>query len=342
MSFKIEISDSDIKNVIHDLAESFKVSIEQENNEFCIRIPDKMGSGFIKGTHFDYGVGVLEFDFQLKKKLILEHKKGLVHPLKILFNRESTIAHEFDETDELHEINRLESGILSSTPQNNHIFTFPPDQPICVYSLEINRKLFEDKINVFIEEMDEDLMKLFRDVNGTNLFYHKEFYSLDIAKFLEEFTECDLTNFMKTVYQEGKAYEILSHQLQQYLDDLNGAGEHKILRQATLSKIENAAEIIEDEISQMDNIVSLAKRVGLNQNTLQQGFKRLYKASVNEYIRNFRVEKAKELLENSDMNISEISYKLGINSRSYLSKLFKEKYGISPKEYQNQVLKKDR
>lgn len=339
MSIKLQISDSDSKQVVQDLAEHFKVEMEEENNEFCVRIPARLGAGYVKATHFEHGVGVLEFDCQLKKKLVLEHKKGLVHPLKLLFNRESTILHEFDEVEGSHEIHRLESAILSSTPQNNHVFTFPEGCPIHVFSLEINRKLFEDKISEFLSEMNEDLMELFRDVNGTQMFYHKEHYSLEIAQFLEEFAECDLTYFMKTVYQEGKAYEILSHQLQQYLDDLNGSGKHKILRQATLAKIEKAAEIIEEELGRMDNIVSLAKRVGLNQTTLQQGFKRLYKTSVNEYIRNFRIEKAKELLENTDMNISEISYKIGINSRSYLSKLFKEKYGISPKEYHSQIRK---
>ncbi|WP_127138782.1 helix-turn-helix domain-containing protein [Flagellimonas oceanensis] len=342
MSVKLEICDTDIKQIIEDLSDNFKVDVEEDNNEFCVRIPKKIGSGFIKGTHFEHGVGVLEFDCQLNEELILEHQKGLVHPLKLIFNRESTIYQQFDETDELNEINKLESAILSSTPQNNHIFTLPADQPLCIYSLEINRKLFEDKISEFLGEMNEDLMTLFRDVNGTQLFFHKGHYSLEIAKFLEEFTECDLTHFMKTVYQEGKAYEILSHQLQQYLDDMNGEGGQKILRQATLSKIEKAAEIIQDELNRLDNIVSLAKRVELNQNTLQQGFKKLYKVSVNEYIRNYRIEKAKELLENTDMNISEISYKIGINSRSYLSKLFKEKYGVSPKEYHNQLKKRDR
>ena len=337
MNVTFEVSDSDVKQLINDLAESFQVDIEEENNEYCLRVPAKIGSGFIKGTHFENGVGVLEFDCRLKKELVLEYKKGLIHPLKLVFNRESTIVHQFDGMDETHEIQRLENVILSSTPQNNHVFRFPPDQPICTFSLEINRKLFEDKISEFLPEMNEDLMELFRDLNGTQTFYHKAHYSLEIAKFMEEFTECDLTDFMRTVYQEGKAYEILSHQLQQYLDDLNGNGKHKILRQATLSKIEKAAEIIHDEINRMDNIVSLAKRVGLNQTTLQLGFKRLYNASVNEYIRNYRIEKTKEFLEKTDMNITEISFKVGINSRSYLSKLFKEKYGISPKEYHKQV-----
>ena len=44
---------------------------------------------------------------------------------------------------------------------------------------------------------------------------------------------------------------------------------------------------------------------------------------------------AKELLLNTDLNITEITYKIGINSRSYFSKLFKEKYGMSPKVFQN-------
>lgn len=339
MSLTIALHDSSIKEAILDLAENFGFDPEVSENEYCIRIPENLGSGFIKGTQFTHGIGVLEFNFLLNDQLVMEFQKGLIHPLKLLFNRESTILHKFEASEEAQEIHRLESAILSSTPQNNHIFTFPANEPICIYSLEIDRKLFEEKISEFLTDMNDDLMTLFRDLNGTQIFYHKEYYSLDIAKFLEEFTECELLDFMKVVYQEGKTYEILSHQLQQYLDDLNGTGNHKITRKATLDKIENAAEIIKSELDQMDNILTIAKRVGLNQNTLQQGFKRLYKTSVNEYIRNFRIEKAKELLENTDMNITQISYKIGINSRSYFSKLFKKRFGVSPKEYHNQIRK---
>lgn len=337
MSLEAILCDSDVKSIILDLAQNFGIDHEEANNEYCVRIPKHLGSGFIKGYVFPYGVGMLEFDCLLKKKLTLKYKKGAVHPLKLVFNRESEISHQFEELEEVHELNRLQNVILSSTPQHNHIFTFPIKKPICLNSLEINRKLFEEKIDDFLVDMNDELMTLFRDVNGTQLFYHKEYFSLDIAKFLEEFVECDLDDFMKTVYQEGKVYEILSHQLQQYLDDANGSGKRKIIRQATLEKIEKAAEIIHSELEGMDNIVVLAKRVGLNQNTLQQGFKRLYNTSVNKYIRNFRIEKAKELLENTDMNITQISYKVGINSSSYFSKLFKEKYGVSPKEYHNQL-----
>jgi len=63
------------------------------------------------------------------------------------------------------------------------------------------------------------------------------------------------------------------------------------------------------------------------------GFKQLYGKSVNQYIRDVRIEMAKVLIETSDLNITEITYAIGINSRSYFSKLFKERYSLSPKQY---------
>lgn len=342
MSYILEVRDSDPKQFILDIAEEFNSDFEENDNEYCVNIPKNLGSGFIKSNSFSNGISVLEFSFTVKKELIFKFKKGLVHPLKIIFNREAMFIHQFDEVDDKHKISKLESIILSSTPHNNHIFKIPSDQIISFISLEINRKLFENKIESFLKDMNDDLMKLFRDVNGTNIFYHKDYYSLDIAKYLEEFTDCELDDFMKVVFQEGKAYEILSHQLQQYIDDLNSVDNRTILRQVTLDKVAEATKLIKSDLKNVDNIVNIAKNVGLNQNTLQLGFKRLYKMSVNEYIKNERIQKAKELLETTDLNITEITYKVGINSRSYFSKLFKQKYGQAPKKYFNQLRSKEK
>ena len=138
---------------------------------------------------------------------------------------------------------------------------------------------------------------------------------------------------MRHVFLEGKVYEILIHYLKQYLDDARDPESRKILRQNTVDKIEEASGIIQEEMAVLGSIMTIAKRVGLNQNTLQDGFNHLYKKSVNQYIKDVRLEKAKELMERSNLNITEITYKIGVNSRSYFSKIFKEKYGISPKQY---------
>ena len=67
--------------------------------------------------------------------------------------------------------------------------------------------------------------------------------------------------------------------------------------------------------------------------TLQEGFKLMHGTTVSDYIRAVRVEKAEELIKTSDLNISEVVYSVGFTSRSYFSKIFRQKYNCSPKEY---------
>jgi AraC-like DNA-binding protein len=77
----------------------------------------------------------------------------------------------------------------------------------------------------------------------------------------------------------------------------------------------------------------LERESGLNQKRIQKGFKRFFGLSVNKYIKNIRLSRAKELIETTDMSISEIVYAIGLNSRSYFSRIFVEKYGILPNNY---------
>lgn len=52
-----------------------------------------------------------------------------------------------------------------------------------------------------------------------------------------------------------------------------------------------------------------------------------------EYVNTLRLEKAKEMLGNSKMNVSEVAERTGFESLSYFSKQFKKKYGVSPQDF---------
>jgi YesN/AraC family two-component response regulator len=58
--------------------------------------------------------------------------------------------------------------------------------------------------------------------------------------------------------------------------------------------------------------------------------------SVNSLIREIRIKKAKKLLRNSEMNISEIAYNLGFSDPLYFSKYFKKEVGIAPLQYKKE------
>ncbi len=336
MAENLSFKDIEVREVVRNMAEILKTDCVEDGPELCVQIPEKLGSGSIRAFNLEHGLGVLDVDCMLTEPVSFTLDNRQIQPLKIIFNRDSEIVHSFEGTDEQHQIARLESAMTSCNMKHGHSFTFPGGRPICLFSLEINRKLFEAKITDFLAEMNGELEDVLRDVNGVNLFFYKGYYSLDIARYIEEFLTSELDGFMHAVYLEGKAYEILSHYLQQYLDDQNRPEERHILRQSTVERIQNAVEIIREELDQHIGIPELARRAGLNKNTLQQGFKVLHKMSVNDFIRHERIVKAKELLETTDLNVTEVTYKIGINSRSYFSKLFKEKYGMSPKQYVSQ------
>ncbi|MFB9080290.1 two-component regulator propeller domain-containing protein [Flavobacterium procerum] len=95
--------------------------------------------------------------------------------------------------------------------------------------------------------------------------------------------------------------------------------------------IRNVLNYIVENISEYDlSVEVLASKMFLSRSQLYRKLKTLTGVSVNEFIRNVRLEKAKELIELGNDNISEISIKVGFSSPSYFTKCYKEKYGQLP------------
>ena len=97
--------------------------------------------------------------------------------------------------------------------------------------------------------------------------------------------------------------------------------------------ITNVLNYINKNISDNNlNVENLADELLLSRSKLYRKIKALTGLTANEFIRNVRLEKSKEILENSEFSISEICYKVGFSSPSYFTKCFKLQYGVLPKE----------
>lgn len=73
--------------------------------------------------------------------------------------------------------------------------------------------------------------------------------------------------------------------------------------------------------------------VHYNKTSLLQRFREVYGTTPRNYVIQIRLQKAKELLKDTDYSISEISDQLGFTSVHYFSRFFKEKEKYSPLEY---------
>jgi len=81
------------------------------------------------------------------------------------------------------------------------------------------------------------------------------------------------------------------------------------------------------------NVEKLSDKLNMSRVSLYRKIKSLTGLSVIEFIREYKIKKAAELLLQSTYNVNEVCYKTGFTDVDYFRKCFKLQYGLSPKEY---------
>lgn len=82
-------------------------------------------------------------------------------------------------------------------------------------------------------------------------------------------------------------------------------------------------------------VSELASELHLSRSQLLRKIKAATGKSAQQLIREFRLENAANMIINSDLNASEISFKTGFSSPSYFNKCFLDFYGVTPGEFKN-------
>jgi AraC-type DNA-binding domain-containing proteins len=97
--------------------------------------------------------------------------------------------------------------------------------------------------------------------------------------------------------------------------------------------ISEAEEYISSNYDSKLTLKEISDAVAVSPNYLSALFRQVTGLNLNEYIRNIKVEKIKELLSGSDLGLSEIALQLGFYDQFHLSKNFKQATGMSPTAY---------
>ena len=100
----------------------------------------------------------------------------------------------------------------------------------------------------------------------------------------------------------------------------------------TLNKIK---DYINENYKQELNLQTIADTFYLNKFYLSREFKKQYDITINNYIAQIRITKAKNLLRFSDKSITEIALEVGIQDPNYFARQFKKVEGMSPSEYKS-------
>ncbi len=326
----LHIKSLPLKEVIYGLAQEFNTSVRENCEEYSLNIPVKFGKGKITGINFQQGMGLLLYDCTFNEDLEIKFVVDKIHPLKFLFCEEGDLGHRFENDKEFHTIDKYQNAIIASCEEHAHIIQFSANKRTCINSLEINREKFQPSMDCELKSLSKGLEALFRDVAAKNVYYKNGNYCLNLADLLKEIDDYPNPNFVRNLFLHSLAFKILTLQILQYQDDKSKPANQSILRKFEVNSIREAATIINNNILDFISVQELAETVGLNTNKLQDGFKNLYNSTVNGYVQNSRLDLAKNLLIDSEITISEIVYMIGLSSKSYFSKIFKDKYQLSP------------
>jgi len=104
------------------------------------------------------------------------------------------------------------------------------------------------------------------------------------------------------------------------------------MKQHDLEKVIEAKCILEKEYYRHYTHEELAQMVGTNERKLRVCFREVTSKGLYEYLTTIRIEKAKELLENTDLPLKVIARKLGLD-KSNLNKCFKKATNCTPIEW---------
>ena len=106
------------------------------------------------------------------------------------------------------------------------------------------------------------------------------------------------------------------------------------LNQLDLEFIENINKIIEQNLEDPEfNVSTLSQILCLSNSTLYRKIKALTGISPNEYLRKIKMKKAEAYILEGKYSISQIAFKVGMNSELYFRQYFKDEFGMLPSEY---------
>lgn len=168
--------------------------------------------------------------------------------------------------------------------------------------------------------------------NKDKKYYNEDAISPAIMVVLHQISNANFQKNLQPLYLKGKVYELLTL----YFNRSNEANVEQcpfLADQESISKIHRAKEIIIDRMAEPPSLPELSNEIGLNIKKLKEGFKQIYGDSVYAFLFDYKMELARKILENKDLNINEVSLKVGYSTPSHFIAAFKKKYGVTPKKY---------
>jgi AraC-like DNA-binding protein len=182
-------------------------------------------------------------------------------------------------------------------------------------------------------QQEQSSSKIF-DLSGRKAFVKTLTPCTRSKRVLEQMVHHTYEGTLKNIFLHSKGLELLLFSSDQFIqNDTEERYGCRFLTQADdRSKIEKARAILLEQLDSPVTIRELARRVAMNECYLKKGFKAMYGTTIYDYFQKERMEKAKGLLYEKGLSVSDVAMMMGYSCISHFSTAFKKHTGLKPCE----------
>lgn len=291
----------------------------------------------IKGEN-DRGYYIHEINTKKIKLVYLENLS--TNPISLDLNalhQDVVFYYQLSGKGEL-EINQSECVLLKSEEQtystnvSNESRIHLDNQTTCCF-IQLNNVF----VNTYLKEVESRWNAKFPYHRHNTSPYQRHQLPITPAMLdcVEEIFQSERKGIFLELYIESLVLRLLLFQLEQM--ENHDCRVFCSLKKSEVGHVYAARKIITTKIDQWITIKELAKLVGTNEYTLKKGFKEVFGVPVFEFIKNYKMKEAHNMLYNTELDISTISNRLGYKNLTHFSAAFKRKFGLRPSELKSSI-----
>ena len=319
----IESLKSFIDDYIQKTDELIACIIDMDNNIVLITDINTDLQGLMEAIKEEQGyMGIMTVSKQCIKmtqlrKAYLQAKEAITYSILkpagsiVYFNEISNLTKDFsvplDKIKKLHEM----------------IGTDRIDEIECLLQQILNKEALEvyhiSYLESIIKGLNEHVIKYYMDQIPQKMSNLDDKY--------EQITSIKNFDSVESYYDAVLEWIIEVNNYLKMLKDTNNSGRR--------SEIDEAIQYIMENYDKDLNMAVVANHISLNYSYFSQIFKENTGTNFVDFIKKVRIDKAKELLVDSDFKVGEVARKVGYPDSKHFSKIFRATVGISPKEYRD-------
>jgi AraC family transcriptional regulator, transcriptional activator of the genes for pyochelin and ferripyochelin receptors len=297
--------------------------------ENLYQFPQKLGQGYLREFTFDNGLWLDIYDYALQDNLSLKMPVR-EHIVEFYIQLSGNFSGN-DNKQDIH-LSSGESCLCGSGVAAKGTSNWQGGQQHFGLNVHIETDFLKSFFSDASGQVAPELQLLIKENDWQNCFPNLQ-VTPTIQVIAQQIINCPYQGFTQRMYLQSKVFELLALHLEQLQPDRKTQNNPEKLKQEDIDRIHQAKSILLARSHNPPSLLELSREVGLNDFKLKIGFRHCFGTTVFGYLHQYRMEQARQLLEQGNLTITGVARTVGYANRSHFAAAFKRKFGINPSIY---------